>query len=266
MSDHYETLGVARSASPSEIQAAVNRLNSSARAPRSWGTDPPTSARAVAEAQYWLGDAARRQEYDLTLALPEPRQAEVNRQVGGQQGSGDQGVAGSKVRASIPGFHGRSKNQSLIRAFRAAGGGFRRGLKLGSPAAQPTPPAYRSKAGTSKTNEGADLIIGCLMLAALSVWGAVAGYGWLNNLGWVDHGKIVSIQIDGNWMMGEYRPCRSYPALDDLECTQRGAGAAHLLPVTFWGRIDRNEPSDWKCQRQHGVLASADSVVCWATD
>lgn len=236
MPDHYGTLGVARSASPSEIQVAVDRLNSSGRTPRSWGTNPPPSARAIAEAQYWLGDAARRREYDLTLALPESMQADANRQVGRQQASGEQTAAGRKLR---------------------------------SPVVQPAPPAHWRKAGAPGTNESADRItmqIVWLVLAALSVWGAVAGYGWLNNLGWIEHGKNVSVQIDGNWMMGEYRPCRLYPAPEDLECTQRLAGAAHLLPVTFWGRIDRNESSDWKCQRQHGVLTSTDSVVCWATD
>jgi len=273
MPDHYKTIGVPRSATPDEIRAAVDRFNANACEPRSWGAAPPPSVRALSEAHYWLGDPARRQEYDRALAERESKQVEVNQRANEQKGSCDQAAMGWETETPAHGFHRGSKVRSLVCAFRAAGGGFRRGFKLPTPAA---PPAYRSKVGTSafKTSEKVDAIllqIGGIFLLAFGIWAAFAGYGWLNNLGWINHSENASVQIDGNWMMGEYRHCSLNPASADqgvqlLDCTQYSPGEPHILPVTFSGRIDRNEISGWKCQRQHGVLAATDSIVCRAVD
>ncbi len=311
MLDHYKTLGISRTSTLDEIRAAVDRLNANACGPRSWGTDPPPSGRAVSEAHYWLGDATRRQEYDRTLVERESKQAEVDRMVSERQDKHDQGVAGLEAGTLAQDIHAdwyrvlglardasqaeiessfeqRKSENATVRPAQIIG--FRKQIfqayaVLRSPVhraeydrlrAAPevaAAMAYHREAGVQTNSEKADKImvpLSFLLFFALFVWIAVAGYGWLNNLGWITHGENASVQIDGNWMMGEYRPCVLYPASADpgvppLDCTQRTLGEPHLLAVTFWGRIDRNEISSWKCQRQHGVLDSTDSLVCWAT-
>ena len=138
-------------------------------------------------------------------------------------------------------------------------------------------------------------LIPLLILAAISYW----GHGWLNEQGWIEHGHDTPVWIQGEWLVGEYRVCEMpghlwgelpdsahllcgrgdpqavdgvWPAefrnsLSDQEsiALQNGHWDGteqhfHVLPVTYWGRIDRTDRTgfSWRCQR------NSESLTCKA--
>jgi hypothetical protein len=73
--------------------------------------------------------------------------------------------------------------------------------------------------------------------------------------------------MNSSWLPDEERTCQTYP--DD-----KGRVAAvtcdatphetHNIPVVFWGGVDRNTVSNWKCRREKGIFD--DKFVCRAID
>jgi hypothetical protein len=113
--------------------------------------------------------------------------------------------------------------------------------------------------------------------------------------GWITHRRDTPVWIQGNWMAGESRICEiplapgnTLPSSAHLLCGQGGGEALddsfpadfigilssheffelaagnwkaldrrfHVLPVTYWGRIDRNDRIFylWRCVRQETSL------------
>jgi hypothetical protein len=74
----------------------------------------------------------------------------------------------------------------------------------------------------------------------------------------------VDTDIDSSWLNNEERTCQTYP--DDkgrvavVACNATGSHRDHNIPVTFWGGVDRNIVSDWKCRRE------GEDFVCRALD
>jgi hypothetical protein len=104
---------------------------------------------------------------------------------------------------------------------------------------------------------------------------SVGAYAWkiLDRHGWVTHIQNTSVLIKGDWLQGEFRTCDG--TLDGsgkqiaLDCGKT-EGTEHVMPVNYWGRIERPEKTGsglsglnlvtWNCQR------NSDSVTCWAID
>jgi hypothetical protein len=119
----------------------------------------------------------------------------------------------------------------------------------------------------------------------------LAVYFSADEAGFIVHHHNVPTWIKGDWMVGEYRICnmqvanaaysredratmpRLYCGTDDngfTDFAQNVVGSDiswstlrpnyHVLPATFWGRIDRTEQPTyfykWRCQRE------ADSLSC----
>ena len=63
----------------------------------------------------------------------------------------------------------------------------------------------------------------------------------------------VDTDMDSFWLNHEERTCQTAP--DDkgrvsvVACSPSGNHRAHNIPVKFWGGVDRNTVSDWKCER-----------------
>jgi hypothetical protein len=75
----------------------------------------------------------------------------------------------------------------------------------------------------------------------------------------------VDTDMNSSWLADEERVCQTYPDEHGRVATVRcdaDAGSIHNIPVAFWGGVDRNTISEWKCRRQKGVLS--DSFVCRA--
>lgn len=74
----------------------------------------------------------------------------------------------------------------------------------------------------------------------------------------------IDTDMDSSWLPDEERTCQTYP--DDkgriaiVACTSGGSHREHNIPVRFWGGVDRNKVSDWKCRRE------SDQFVCRAID
>lgn len=74
----------------------------------------------------------------------------------------------------------------------------------------------------------------------------------------------VETDMDSFWLNNEERTCVTAP--DDkgrvtrVTCSTNAAHQDHSIPVKFWGGVDRNTVSDWKCRRE------ADEFVCRAID
>lgn len=125
-----------------------------------------------------------------------------------------------------------------------------------------------------------------------------AAKGSLDDSGWIEHSHDTPIWIGGDWMVGEYRVCQmpvmwnlTLPHSIHLICGQDfkpdleqpwppdfqnsisshdlyelidGHWDAvdhvfHVLPVKYWGRIDRKRTEDqvtfaWRCQREANEL------------
>jgi hypothetical protein len=74
----------------------------------------------------------------------------------------------------------------------------------------------------------------------------------------------VDTDIDAFWLKDEERICQTYPNQDGrvavVACTPNGSHRNHNIPITFWGGVDRNAITDWKCRRED------DNFVCRAID
>ena len=77
----------------------------------------------------------------------------------------------------------------------------------------------------------------------------------------------VNTDMDSFWLPDEERTCQTSP--DDkgrvatVTCDAT-AHAIHNIPVEFWGGVDRNTVSNWKCRREKDIFA--DQFVCRAID
>lgn len=78
----------------------------------------------------------------------------------------------------------------------------------------------------------------------------------------------VDTDMNASWLPDEERECQTYPDLNGkvstVRCTSSNEGATHNIPVEFWGGVDRNTVSNWKCRREKGLLD--DRFVCRAID
>jgi hypothetical protein len=78
----------------------------------------------------------------------------------------------------------------------------------------------------------------------------------------------VDTDMDSFWLPDEERTCQSYP--DDkgkvsmVACNPTGSHRDHNIPVRFWGGVERNTVSNWKCRREKNLLS--DEFVCRAID
>ncbi|MGA3081513.1 MAG: tetratricopeptide repeat protein [Terracidiphilus sp.] len=76
----------------------------------------------------------------------------------------------------------------------------------------------------------------------------------------------VDTDMDSIWLPDEERTCKTYP--DDkgkvaiVACNISGSHRDHNIPVTFWGDIERNMISDWRCRREKNIFK--DEFVCRA--
>lgn len=72
----------------------------------------------------------------------------------------------------------------------------------------------------------------------------------------------IDTDMDSFWLPNEERTCQTYP--DDkgqvatVACDTSGSHRDHNIPVKFWGGVDRNTVSSWKCRRE------SDEFVCRA--
>jgi hypothetical protein len=132
----------------------------------------------------------------------------------------------------------------------------------------------KGKAFTSKFQ----FVVGLLVIFCFV--GAIVVGGWqeLDKMGWVRHSADTPVSINGEWLQGEYRSCLGVLGTTgeqkSLTCITDSFNAPeHVLPVAFWGRLERKERMritadgaylspdvalDWKCQRL------SDSLKCWA--
>jgi hypothetical protein len=74
----------------------------------------------------------------------------------------------------------------------------------------------------------------------------------------------VDTDMDSFWLNNEERTCTTFP--DDkgrvarVDCSANGSHQNHSIPVRFWGGVDRDVVSNWKCRRE------GDGFVCRAID
>jgi hypothetical protein len=120
------------------------------------------------------------------------------------------------------------------------------------------------------------------VFAGSAVGGPYFAYTVADNHGWIRHSKITPVVLSADWMVGEYRECKTSAAYDgdimELFCPVdvpiTGAINEHALQVQYWGQIKRpdvgrrveqwmkavfaDEPQwGWRCQRR------TDDLVCW---
>lgn len=71
----------------------------------------------------------------------------------------------------------------------------------------------------------------------------------------------VDTDINSSWLPDEERTCQTYPDVKGrvsvIACSSTGS-RDHNIPVKFWGGVDRNTVSDWRCRRE------SDNFVCRA--
>jgi hypothetical protein len=74
--------------------------------------------------------------------------------------------------------------------------------------------------------------------------------------------------MDSFWLPDEERTCQSYPnekgKVETITCSATSSSHPHNIPVKFWGGVDRNTVSSWKCRREKNLLS--DEFVCRAID
>jgi len=121
-------------------------------------------------------------------------------------------------------------------------------------------------------------------------------HDWLDEAGWIEHSYDTPVWMEGEWLTGEYRICQmpgpvwgKLPTYAHLLCgkglqnaddgvwpapfrdglsDREYAGVFsighwdtvehyfHVLPVQYWGRIDRSDRTtfSWSCQREENGL------------
>lgn len=74
----------------------------------------------------------------------------------------------------------------------------------------------------------------------------------------------VDTDMDSFWLRDEERTCQTYPdekgRVAVVACNATGSHRDHNIPVKFWGGVERNTVSDWRCRRE------GDDFVCRAID
>jgi hypothetical protein len=74
----------------------------------------------------------------------------------------------------------------------------------------------------------------------------------------------VNTDMDSFWLVNEERTCQTYPdekgRVADVSCSVSRSHGEHNIPVKFWGGVDRNTVSDWRCRRE------SDEFVCRAVN
>lgn len=75
----------------------------------------------------------------------------------------------------------------------------------------------------------------------------------------------VNTDMDSFWLPDEERTCKTLPdergRVASVTCDATAHGG-HNIPVEFWGGVDRNTVSDWRCRREMDSLQ--DKFVCRA--
>jgi hypothetical protein len=78
----------------------------------------------------------------------------------------------------------------------------------------------------------------------------------------------VDTDMNSSWLPDEERVCQTYPnsngKVSTVRCSATDEGATHNIPVEFWGGVNRNTVSGWKCRREKSLLD--DRFVCRAID
>jgi hypothetical protein len=117
-----------------------------------------------------------------------------------------------------------------------------------------------------------------LLIMLVGIWSIVSletedwnTYRVLDTRGWIEHEHDTSVWIHGEWLIDEYRVCEmpgkvwgELPGSAHLLCRSGGPqaieGKFHVLPVRYWGRIDRTGQTSfsWRCQKE------ASGLVCKA--
>lgn len=73
----------------------------------------------------------------------------------------------------------------------------------------------------------------------------------------------VDADMNSSWLDDEERTCRTYPdgkgRISKVVCGSSNS-QDHSIPVKFWGGVDRNTVSSWRCRRE------SDAFVCRAID
>jgi hypothetical protein len=68
----------------------------------------------------------------------------------------------------------------------------------------------------------------------------------------------VDTDMDSYWLPDEEQVCQTYPDKDGrvsvVACNASGSHRIHNISVTFWGDVDRNTTSDWKCRREKDIF------------
>lgn len=136
----------------------------------------------------------------------------------------------------------------------------------------------------------AGLILVAIAVSSVLAYAVYIGYGWLNEQGWIEREYDTSVWIQGNWLADEYRICEMpgnlWGELPDSAHLLCGSGDPqviegvwpaefrdsltaqeaiqlqnghwmglerhfHVLPVHYWGRIDRTDRTtfSWRCQK-----------------
>jgi hypothetical protein len=78
----------------------------------------------------------------------------------------------------------------------------------------------------------------------------------------------VDTDMDSFWLPDEERTCQTFPdekgRVSVVACNQTGNHRDHNIPVKFWGGVERNTVSSWKCRREKDLLTYG--FVCRAVD
>ena len=96
-------------------------------------------------------------------------------------------------------------------------------------------------------------------------------YRLMDEHGWIEHEHDTPVWIQGEWLPDEYRACEmsgklwgDLPEHAHLLCgigdPKAIEGKFHILPVHYWGRIDRTDQTDfsWRCQKESiGLVCKA---------
>jgi hypothetical protein len=111
--------------------------------------------------------------------------------------------------------------------------------------------------------------VSAVAIAALCcvIWSARAAWRFAGRQGWVAQTKAIAVDVDGDWMVGEYRDCTSNGSGGFLNCPDPGKVGydpltnpipERVLSVAFWGDISRVSPKSslWQCKRER------DSISC----
>ncbi len=159
-----------------------------------------------------------------------------------------------------------------------------------------THPSYKQRVRQSAKEAAVGwtglIIAVVLFLCAKSIYGVIEGA--VDDSGWVEHSRDTPVWISGEWMTGEYRVCKmplmprkTLPSSAHLLCgvnyaadeeswpvdfinsiSEHGFNGLmgskwdaveqyfHVLPVKFWGRIDRGDRTSfsWRCQRKQSEI------------